>query len=129
MEISRTDGYALGVHPPLRLSGDLEGTPGIVIVGARGTVFVQQGLIIARNHVHMSPEEAQAFHVNQGDRLIVQTMGERPIIFADVVVRVGVHFSLDFHIDLDEANAAHLNTGDQVQVIGHNGEITHAERR
>jgi putative phosphotransacetylase len=129
VEISRTDGYELDVHPPVRLSGDLQGTPGITLVGVSGTVVLHQGLIIAKNHVHMSPEDAKTFQVNHGDRLIVQTMGERPIIFADTIVRVSVHFSLDFHIDRDEANAAHLNTGEHVQVIGKNGEITSAERR
>ncbi|MCY9697645.1 phosphate propanoyltransferase [Paenibacillus alginolyticus] len=129
VEISRTDGYALGVHPPVRLSGDIQGTPSITLVGASGTIVLQQGLIIAKNHVHMSPEDAQTFQVNEGDRIIVQAMGERPIIFADTIVRVSTHFSLDFHIDIDEANAAHLNTGDKVQVIGKNGEITRAERR
>lgn len=129
VEISRTDGYALGVHPPVRISGDIQGTPSITLVGASGTVVLQQGLIIAKNHVHMSPEDAQTFQVNEGDRLIVQATGERPIIFADTIVRISAHFSLDFHIDLDEANAAHLNTGDKVQMIGKNGEITRAERR
>lgn len=129
VEISCTDGYELGVHPPVRLSGDRQGTPGITLVGARGTLVLHEGLIIAKNHVHMSPEDAQTFQVNHGDRLIVQTMGERAIIFADTIVRVSTHFSLDFHIDRDEANAAHLNTGDQVQLIGKNGEITSTERR
>ncbi|TXK76709.1 phosphate propanoyltransferase [Paenibacillus sp. N3.4] len=129
VEISRTDGYALGLHPPVRLSGDIQGSPGVAIVGTRGTVVLKEGLIIAKNHVHMSPEEAQAFHVGQGDRLLVQTIGDRPVIFAETIVRVNTHFSLDFHIDMDEANAAHLSTGDKVQVIGKNGEITSAERR
>jgi putative phosphotransacetylase len=129
VEISRTDGFELGVQPPVRLSGDIQGTPGINLVGASGAVVLSQGLIIAKNHVHMSPVEAQSFQVNQGDRVMVQTIGERPLIFADTIVRVSAHFSLDFHIDIDEANAAHLNTGDSVQVIGKNGEITSAERR
>jgi putative phosphotransacetylase len=129
VEISRSDGYELGVHPPVRLSGDIQGTPGITLVGASGVVVLSQGLIIAKNHVHMSPVDAQKFQVNQGDRIIVQTMGDRPLIFADTIVRVNEHFSLDFHIDMDEANAAHLNTGDSVRVIGNNGEITRAERR
>ncbi|UKS26694.1 phosphate propanoyltransferase [Paenibacillus sp. HWE-109] len=129
VEISRTDGYALGIHPPVRLSGDIQGTPGITLVGASGVVVLQQGLIIAKNHVHMSPDDARLFEVNQGDRLIVQTAGERPLIFTETVVRVSAQYSLDFHIDIDEANAAHLNSGDQVQVIGRNGEIMSTERR
>ncbi|OPH55006.1 propanediol utilization protein [Paenibacillus ferrarius] len=128
VEISRTDGYALGVHPPVRLSGDVQGTPGITLIGASGAVVLQEGLILAKNHVHMSPADAQALEVTQGDRLIVQTLGERPLLFADTIVRVSEQFSLDFHIDVDEANAAFLNTGDQVQLIGRNGTIASAER-
>lgn len=123
VEISRTDGFALGVHTPVRLSGDIEGTPGITIVGERGTVELQQGLIVAKNHVHMSPDDAARYEVANGDSLIVRTTGERPIWFADVVVRVSPTFSLDLHIDTDEANAASLKTGDNVLVVGKNGVV------
>lgn len=123
VEISRTDGFLLGVHPPVRLSGQIEDTPGITVVGAKGTVILQEGLIVAKNHVHMSPEEAATFEVAHGDRIIVQTLGDRPLLFADVIVRVSDRFSLDFHIDTDEANAACLNTGDLVRMIGKNKKI------
>ncbi|MEX2461905.1 MAG: phosphate propanoyltransferase [Paenibacillaceae bacterium] len=129
VEISLTDGYALGIHPPVRLSGDLQDTPGITLVGASGTIVLHKGLIVAKNHVHMSPEDAQKFQVNQGDRMIVQTMSDRPLIFADIIVRVSKQYSLDLHIDIDEANAAHLYTGNVVQMIGKNGEIIGAGRR
>lgn len=117
VEISRTDGFELGVHPPVRVSGDLAGTPGITLVGPVGTVVLSQGLIIAKNHVHASPDEAQSMRLNHGDHILLQAMGERPLIFADVIVRVSPEFSLDFHIDQDEANAAHLSTGDTVVII------------
>lgn len=129
VEISRTDGFELGVHPPIRLSGDLAGTPGITLVGTVGTLVLSQGLIIAKNHVHASPDEAQSLHLNHGDRILVQAMGERPLIFADVMVRVSPQFSLDFHIDRDEANAACLHTGDTVQILQRNDNRTNAERR
>ncbi|BFT69214.1 phosphate propanoyltransferase [Paenibacillus sp. P36] len=122
VEISRTDGFELGVHPPIRLSGDLADTPGITLVGTTGTVTLTEGLIIAKNHVHASPEEAQTLRLNHGDRIHVQAMGERSIIFADVIVRVSPQYSLDFHIDRDEANAAQLTTGDTVQIIPMNAE-------
>ncbi|MDB4868142.1 MAG: pduL [Cohnella sp.] len=128
VEISRTDGFALGIHPTVRLSGNIEGTPGITLVGQKNAVVLHEGLIIAKNHVHMSPDEANKFQVANGDSMIVQTLGDRPVLFADVTVRVSSKFTLDFHIDTDEANAAHLNTGDVVRVIGKNGEITGSVR-
>ncbi|EXX87792.1 propanediol utilization protein [Paenibacillus darwinianus] len=128
VEISRTDGFALGVHPPVRLSGQTEGTPGITLAGAKGTVVLPEGLIVAKNHVHMPPSDAMRFGVEQGDRLILQTTGERPVIFAEAAIRVNERFTLDFHIDTDEANAAGLSTGDAVRMIGKNGEITGSVR-
>ncbi|MFC3886115.1 phosphate propanoyltransferase [Bacillus songklensis] len=123
VEISRTDGFLLGVHPPVRLSGTIEGTPGIAIVGPKGCLTIEEGVIVARNHVHMSPEDAKRFQVNHGDRLIVQTMTDRTSIFPEVIVRIDERFKLDLHIDHDEANASCLKTGDCVEVIGKNGEL------
>lgn len=128
VEISRTDGYALGIHPPVRLSGDIAGTPGITVAGDKGVVVLQEGLIVAKNHVHMSPEDALRYQVEDGDSLIVQTLGDRPVLFADVIVRVSPRFSLDLHMDTDEANAASLKSGDLVRMIGRNGEILGAVR-
>lgn len=123
IEISRTDGYKLGMTPYVRLSGDLQGTPGITLTGTAGTVVVQEGLIMARNHVHLSLDDARKLNVRHGERLVLQAFGERPLIFTDVVARVDARFSLDFHIDLDEANAALLRTGDVVKLIGKKNEI------
>ncbi|ASS99256.1 propanediol utilization protein [Geobacillus thermocatenulatus] len=122
VEISRTDGFTLGIHPPVRLSGSIEGTPGITLVGKAGSITISQGVIVAKSHVHMSPNDAKEFNVKDGDRLIVQAISDRSIIFPEVVVRVNERFTLDFHIDTDEANAANLKTGDFVKVIGRNGE-------
>lgn len=123
IEISRSDGFIVGVHPPVRLSGAIDGTPGITIVGKAGAITVSQGVIVSKNHVHMSPNDARQFEVKDGDCLIVQTITDRPVIFPEVVVRVNERFSLDFHIDTDEANAANLRTGDLVKVIGKNGKL------
>ena len=121
VEIAKTDGFTLGVHPPIRLSGSIVGTPGITIEGPCGEIVLARGVIIARNHVHMSPEEAAEFGVAHGDTLILAAEGERKIEFADVAVRVDKRFRLDFHIDTDEANAADLRTGDVVRLVGANG--------
>jgi putative phosphotransacetylase len=128
VEVSRTDGYALGVHAPVRLSGNTAGTPGITLVGEKGVVLLHEGLIVAQNHVHMSPEDAKRFQVDNGDSIIVQTTGDRPLLFADVKIRVNPSFSLDLHLDTDEANAASLRTGDTVRMIGKNGEFKGAVR-
>jgi putative phosphotransacetylase len=123
VEISRTDGYRLGVAPPVRLSGDIQGTPGITLAGAVGSIVLQEGLIVARNHVHLSLDDARRLAIQQGDRILLQSLSKRPLIFADVIARISPHYSLDFHIDMDEANAANLHNGDVVQLIGKNGEI------
>lgn len=121
VEISRTDGYQLGIHPPVRLSGSLAGTPGVTLIGPSGFVTLSHGVIIAKCHVHMSMDDATRYAVANGDRITLQTMGERPIIFPDVIVRISPDYRLDFHIDLDEANAANIQTGDNVLYVGKNG--------
>lgn len=119
IEISRTDGYTLGVHPPVRVSGAIEGTPGATIVGPAGSLTLSEGLIVAKNHVHMSEEDARTFDVMHGDTLIVAS-AERPVIFQEVLVRVNKSYRLELHLDQDEANAAGLSTGEHVKVIGIN---------
>ncbi|MFC5402900.1 phosphate propanoyltransferase [Cohnella soli] len=123
VEISQTDGRQLGVAPAVRLSGDLAGTPGILIRGPAGAVVLSEGLIVARNHVHLSTDDAARLSVQHGDRLLLQSLGDRPIVFADATARVDERFSLDFHIDTDEANAAFLRTGDVVRLVGINMNI------
>ncbi|MCM3768524.1 phosphate propanoyltransferase [Neobacillus niacini] len=119
VEISRTDGFTLGIHPQVRLSGSIDGTPGITLVGPEGAVTLQEGLIVAKNHVHMSGADAQRFDVKHGDSLMLGSE-ERRVIFQDVIVRVKDSYILDFHVDQDEANAAGLSTGDRVVVLGKN---------
>lgn len=117
VEISRTDCYALGVLAPVRESGDIDGTPGIVIVGPYGPVKINQGVIVAKRHIHFTTEDAKEFGVKDGQRVMVKTQGERPLIFDDVVARVRDDFALDVHLDTDEANAAGLNQGDMVTLL------------
>lgn len=119
IEISKTDGFTLGVHPPVRLSGSIAGTPGITLVGPKGSVTIDEGLIVAKNHVHMSEEAAKKLDVNDGDSLILASL-KRQVIFPEVIVRVKESYCLDFHIDQDEANSADLRTGDSVKVVGKN---------
>jgi putative phosphotransacetylase len=123
VEISRTDGFQLGVHAPVRLSGDINGSAGITIIGPSGCIVLSEGVIVAKCHVHMSLVDADRFQVKNGETLVLQTSGERPLIYPHVVVRVNERYALDFHIDLDEGNAANLTTGDSVYMIGKNGQL------
>jgi len=113
-EISRTDGFSLGVVPPLRDSGDIEQSASITIVGTQGSVTLSEGLICATRHIHMHTDDARHFGVSDGERVWVETSGTRSTILKNVLVRVKPDFRLEFHIDTDEANATGLKSGDVV---------------
>ena len=111
VEIARTEEFKLGIDAPIRLSGDLDGTPGITLEGPAGTVHLDRGVICAMRHIHMAPEDALGFAVRDHDVVRIRVAGDRELIFGDVVVRVDPDFRLDMHIDTDEANAAELSGG------------------
>ncbi|HHU62541.1 MAG TPA: phosphate propanoyltransferase [Natronincola sp.] len=117
LEISRTDSFALGVRPPVRDSGSLEGSPGIKLIGPEGEVVLDKGVIIAQRHIHMTEEDAEKFGVEDKDLVSVRVGGERGVIFENVLVRVRNDFVLEMHIDTDEANAAILGNGQEVEVF------------
>jgi acetate kinase len=107
IEISRSDEFVLGVDAPVRLSGDLAGTPGLTLEGPRGRVTLERGVICARRHIHMSPDDAARLGVRDGQIVEVRIDSDgRDLTFADVIVRVAKSFSLELHLDADEANAA-----------------------
>ena len=111
VEISRTDEFQLGVDAPVRASGDIENTPGIILEGPKGRVELNQGVICAWRHIHMTPEDAEHFGVEDRDVVDVAVSGEgRGLVFGDVLVRVSSSFRLEMHIDTDEANAAGLGS-------------------
>jgi len=112
VEISRTDAFSLGVNPPVRESGKIEGTPGIRLVGPAGEVELERGVIVAARHIHFHTSDAERWGIADRQRLAVRVQGERPLIFEDVVARVSADFALDMHIDTDEGNAAGVKTGD-----------------
>ncbi|MDQ0339764.1 putative phosphotransacetylase [Caldalkalibacillus uzonensis] len=117
VEISKTDSFKLGIHPPVRDSGDIEGTPGIKIIGPKGEVELDKGVIIASRHIHFHTSDAEKFGVKDGDRVRIRTSGERAVIFENVLCRVSDNYALDCHLDTDEGNAAGLKTGDFVELI------------
>jgi acetate kinase len=118
VEVAKTDAFALGVSPPLRESGKLDGTPGLRLRGPHGEVEIARGVILAHRHVHMSPEDARGFGVADKDVIKVRVEGDREMTMGDVIVRVRDDFSLDMHIDTDEANAAGLNNDSVVAFEG-----------
>ncbi|KPK86447.1 MAG: propanediol utilization protein [Phycisphaerae bacterium SM23_33] len=111
VEISRTEEFKLGIDAPIRMSGDLDGTPGLTLQGPQGQVHLQRGVICAMRHIHMSPADAMEFAVRDRDTVRVRVPGERSLVFGDVAVRVNPDYRLDMHIDTDEANAAELSPG------------------
>jgi len=119
IEVSRSDEYALGLDAPVRISGDLSGTPGITIEGPAGSVQLKGGTICALRHIHMSPSDAVRLGVQDRDTVEVAVRnGERDTVFGDVVVRVSPDYLLELHLDTDEGNAAGVRPGDTALLLG-----------
>lgn len=111
VEIARTDGFALGLEPPVRPSGELAGTPGIVIVGPKGALVLAQGVIRANRHIHLGPAEAAPFGIADGDVFDVEIEGPKAAILRGVQCRVDPAFRAELHLDTDDANAVDARCG------------------
>jgi acetate kinase len=124
VEIAMTEQFKLGIHPPIRESGDIADTPGCVLESPNGNVQIDRGVICALRHVHMSPEDALRYGVRDKSFVRVRIAGDRELIFGDVLVRVDPSFKLAMHIDTDEGNAGNVKTGakgyiDEIQSEGY----------
>lgn len=117
LEISLTDGRVLGLNPPVRLSGHMEGTPGIRLIGPMGTVDLPGGVIAAQRHVHMTPEDAALQGVGDKQKVRLRVLTDRPLVFEDVVIRVSPEFATYAHLDYDEANACAFRKGDLGMIL------------
>ena len=117
VEISLTDGVALGIAPPVRLSGDITNTPGITLRHGDRCVVLDRGLIAAKRHIHMTPADAARFGVKNGQAVRLQAFTARPVVFEDVEVRISPKFSTVVHIDYDEANACGFKKGDRGMIL------------
>ena len=117
VEISTTDARKLGINVPVRESGDVKGSAPIAIVGPKGAVYCEEGCIVAARHIHMSPADAAECGVKDGDYVSVKVNNERGTTFNNVKIRVDESFTLEMHIDTDEANASEIKQGDKVAVI------------
>lgn len=118
VEISRTDAILLGVPASVTLSGRLAGTAPIAMVGPAGSVTLKEGAIIANRHIHMSLEDAARWGLQDNEEVTVQTVqAERPTVYKGVQIRLDPNFKMIMHIDTDDANAAGLRCGDEVEII------------
>jgi propanediol utilization protein len=117
IELSMTDARALGITAPVRQSGDIADTPGATLKGAMGEVQLPQGVIVAKRHIHMTPDDAADMGVADKQIVKLQTYTARPLIFDDVVVRVSPDYATYVHLDYDEANACGFQTGDLGRIV------------
>ena len=117
VEISLTDGKTLGIQPPVKLSGDVENTPGCVLVGECGRVELKRGVMAARRHIHLTPEDGAMLGVQDRQVVKLQVFSHRPVIFQDAVVRIDPTFRRSAHLDYDEANACGFEKGDLGRIL------------
>lgn len=122
VEISKGDSFRLGIKAPTRESGKLSGSSGITVIGPKGAIQLAEGAVIAQRHIHMTPQDAAFYGVYDGELVRVKAGEARGVIFDNVVVRVSNHFMLEYHIDLDEANAAGIKNGDPAYLVTSAGE-------
>ena len=121
VEISATDAVKLGIKAPSRESGNLKGSAPIAVVGPKGVVYLNEGCIIAKRHIHMAPSDAEKAGVRDGDIVSVSVDNERGTIFNNVQIRVDESFTLEMHIDTDEANASKISTGTLAVIVSDRG--------
>lgn len=117
VEISMTDARQLGITPPVRPSGSVDGSPGATLIGSRGSVTIPQGVIIARRHIHMTPEDAARMGIRDGQLVSLKTYTDRPVVFGELTVRVSPQFRTRVHLDYDEANACGFRKGDLGRIL------------
>lgn len=119
IELSRSDAALLGLKPPVRDSGKLEGSAPVRIVGPKATLELKEGVILAKRHIHFAPEEAKALGIRDGEvvRVRAGVGGDRELVFEKVLCRISDQFKLEFHLDTDEANASLVKTGDTVFIV------------
>ena len=112
VELSKSDCITLGIDAPVRQSGDILGTPGLTLANGERTLRIRQGVIVAKRHIHMTPEDAARRGLSDGQTVKLRTLSARPLVFEDVTVRVSPDYRTYAHLDYDEANACGFQTGD-----------------
>lgn len=120
VEISKTDSFKLGVNPPVRNSGDLNGSSPITLIGPNGTLELNKGCIIATRHIHISYDNLNKIGLPNNSKVQIKINGEKGGILDNVYLKASENGTLELHVDTDDANANLLNQGDLVEVIGIN---------
>lgn len=120
VEISKTDAFKLGLNPPVRESGNVEGSEPITIVGPSGTLNLEEGCIIADRHIHITPKQKEIYGFSNKDKVNVLLGGEKGGILFNVSLKVSEQSYFELHIDLDDANAHLVNQNDIVEIIDEN---------
>lgn len=117
VEVSMTDARVLGVDPPVRPSGRVENSPGVMLQGPKGRVELKQGVIIAQRHIHVHPDDAPRLGVQDKQLVKLKTYTARPVVFEELLVRVHPEFQTSVHLDYDEANACGFQAGDLGRIL------------
>lgn len=117
VEVSRSEAVRLGLNPPIRQSGELDNTPGCVIIGPAGSIIINRGVILAGRHLHCHTSEGEALGLTNRQVIRMRVGGERGGVMENVLVRVHPEFKLEYHVDTDEANGFGLSSGDHVEIL------------
>jgi putative phosphotransacetylase len=117
VEVLAGDSFKLGVVSQVKMSGDLNGTPGITLIGPKGSVQIQEGVIVAQRHIHMSLKDAEFFGVHDGQIVSIKVDGLRGGIYDNVVIRANNSSALECHIDIEEANAMNINNQSKIKIV------------
>ncbi len=116
VEISRTDAVKIGIDAPIRDSGELDKTPGAILIGPAGPLVLKKGVIIPRAHIHMAKQKAEFLDLNDRDKVSILIKGPKVVCYHNVLVRITDTGETEFHMDTDEANAAFVDTGDLAMI-------------
>ncbi|GMU21140.1 MAG: hypothetical protein AMXMBFR13_12330 [Phycisphaerae bacterium] len=117
IELSFTDGIAMGIDLPVRMSGNIQGTPGCIVMGPKGHIVLEEGVIRAQRHVHMGPADAEYYGVKNGDAMSLRIDSSCPVTLEGVIARIDPAFKLEVHIDTDEGNASDLTNAKSVELM------------
>ncbi|WBW94911.1 phosphate propanoyltransferase [Oceanirhabdus sp. W0125-5] len=121
VELSKTDCRSLGIEAPVRESGDIKGSASIVILGQKGILMIQEGVIVAKRHLHITPEDAKRFNVKDKEIIGIEIISDRSMVLNNVVVRVNENYRTRIHMDYDEGNACSYEKGTTAKIIKNEG--------
>ena len=117
VEVSTSDSHKLGINPPIRKSGDITDSPSILIIGPKGKLQLENGVIIAERHIHITEEQLKYYKLEQDKPLNIVVRGEKPTILGNVHLKVSDNAYFELHLDMDDANACRLKNGDIVDIL------------